>query len=75
MFYRNTTMRNTIKTVILFSFVMMQMNVLSQTILPLYNGSIPNSKPAPDEETSIVGDDKKLRIHKISRPTLTALLQ
>ena len=32
------------------------------------------AKQAPDEETSIVGDDKKLRIHKISRPTLTVYL-
>jgi len=47
--------------------------VRSQTVMPLYSGSIPNSKPGRDLETSDSGDGI-LRIGKISRPTLTVYL-
>jgi acetyl esterase/lipase len=45
----------------------------SQTVMPLYSGSIPNSKPGPDLETS-ESEGGILRIGKISRPTLTIYL-
>jgi acetyl esterase/lipase len=45
----------------------------SQTVLPLYD-SIPNSKPAPDEEKSDADQSGKVRISNISRPTLTVYL-
>ena len=48
--------------------------VSSQTTLPLYNDSIPNSIPAPDEETSEINGDNVLIVSKISRPTLTVYL-
>jgi acetyl esterase/lipase len=44
----------------------------SQTVLPLYADSIPNSKPVPDEEKS--DTDRIVRITKVSRPTLTVYL-
>ncbi|MDP4248636.1 MAG: alpha/beta hydrolase [Bacteroidota bacterium] len=46
----------------------------AQIVLPLYPGKIPNSKPAPDEETSEYDADGLLIISKISRPTLTVCL-
>lgn len=39
---------------------------------PLYDGDIPNSKPAPDGEIRNLGDDVAIR--KVSRPTYTAYL-
>src|ERR1700748_1732040 len=45
---------------------------LTQTVIPLYKDSIPNSKPGPDEETQT--KDGILRISKVSRPTLTIFL-
>lgn len=45
----------------------------SQTIIPLYKDSIPNSKPSTDKESSRTeGENKILIIDKVSRPTLTA---
>jgi acetyl esterase/lipase len=46
----------------------------SQTVMPLYDDSIPNSKPHPDEEQSEYTKDSVLIIRKISRPTLTLFL-
>lgn len=43
----------------------------SQTIMPLYEDSIPNSKNTPDEEKSDTDQNGILRISKVSRPTLT----
>ena len=43
----------------------------SQTIIPLYTDSIPNSKPTRDEEKSEINKDSILIISKISRPALT----
>jgi acetyl esterase/lipase len=48
---------------------------LAQTVIPLYDGKIPNSKDTPDEEVSeYKGEDSILIISKISRPTLTIFL-
>lgn len=46
----------------------------SQTAMPLYNGSIPNAKQTPDEETSEINKDSILIISKISQPTLSVYL-
>lgn len=43
--------------------------LMSQEVIPLYKDSIPNSKPAPDEEKSEL-QHGILIISKISRPTL-----
>jgi acetyl esterase/lipase len=48
--------------------------VRAQTVMPLYTGAIPNSKPGPDEETSHYENDSILIIGKVSRPTLTVFL-
>ena len=47
----------------------------SQTIIPLYKDSIPNSKPSPNEESSTYeGENKILIVHNVSRPSLTVFL-
>lgn len=48
--------------------------VFSQTIIPLYTDSIPNSKLAPDEEKSEISKDSILIVSKVSRPTLSIYL-
>ncbi len=44
--------------------------LLAQTEMPLYNGTVPNSKPAPNKESSVTGNNVT-RISKVSVPTLT----
>jgi acetyl esterase/lipase len=46
----------------------------SQTVIPLYADSIPNSIPGPDEEKSEINKDSVLIISKVSRPTLSLYL-
>ncbi len=46
----------------------------TQTIMPLYPDSIPNSRPIPDREKSGSDNEGRLIISKISRPTLTLFL-
>jgi acetyl esterase/lipase len=47
----------------------------SQTVIPLYKDSIPNSKFSADKETSKTeGENKILIISNVSRPSLTAFL-
>lgn len=48
--------------------------LFSQTIIPLYTDSIPNSKPGPDEEKSEMSKDSILIVSKVSRPTLSIYL-
>ena len=43
----------------------------SQTVMPLYKDSIPNSKWIPDTETSEINADSILIVHNITRPTLS----
>lgn len=43
----------------------------AQKVIPLYTGSIPNSKPVKDEEMSEISPEHILIISKVSRPTLT----
>ena len=43
----------------------------AQTVLPLYEGVIPNSKPSANKEKSVTDAAGILRISKVSVPTLT----
>ena len=52
----------------------MQVAAFSQQIIPLYNGAIPLSKNAADQERTEVGTDGITRIFAISRPTLNVFL-
>ena len=57
-----------------FTTIVSCSHTASQTVLPLYSESIPNSKPTPDEETSAINKDSVLIISNISRPTLSVYL-
>src|SRR5690349_7005033 len=50
------------------------LNIYSQQVLPLYGGKIPNSKPAPNTESSEINEDSVLIVSNVSRPTLTVFL-
>jgi acetyl esterase/lipase len=43
----------------------------AQTLMPLYDGKIPNSRQSPDLENSRYERDSVLIVSKVSRPTLT----
>ena len=59
-----------------FIYVFFMLTSFSQTIIPLYKDSIPNSKPSPNEESSTYeGENKILIVHNVSRPSLTVFLQ
>ena len=48
---------------------------ISQTVIPLYNDSIPNSKPSANIESSTYeGENKILIVHHVSQPSLTVFL-
>ena len=61
---------------LLFFFVALlhSLPAFSQKVIPLYKGSIPNSRPSPDEEKSEISKDGILLISKVSRPTLSIYL-
>lgn len=60
------------RTLVTLSFFCFAQAAMSQTTIPLYPDSIPNSKPTPDKESSAVGaTDGRLRISNVTRPTLT----
>ena len=59
---------------LLFFFFMMSNLVYSQTVLPLYDGPIPNSLDVPNEETSERRDNGIQIVSKVSQPTLTIYL-
>lgn len=58
------------KLVLLISSLMIAAAVHAQQEMPLYNGSVPNSKPATNKENSVTKDNVT-RISKVSVPTLT----
>ena len=56
-----------------FAIAIMPLLAMSQTIIPLYKDSIPNSIPSKDEETTEYTNGI-MTISKISRPTLSIFL-
>ncbi len=51
-------------------FIVLMSPVMAQTTIPLYNGTIPNSKPSPDKEKTELHDGITI-VSRISIPTLT----
>ena len=49
-------------------------NLKAQTVVPLYEGAIPNSKPSVNRETSAINSDGVLIISHVSQPSLTIFL-
>src|SRR3954454_13035509 len=64
------------RTILLFLLItsMFCTHSSSQSIMPLYKDSIPNSKWTPDTETSEINEDSVLIVHNITRPTLSIYL-
>jgi acetyl esterase/lipase len=58
---------------LIFLFYFTPLLMMSQTIIPLYKGSIPNSKPTKDEEKTELSDGIII-ISKVSKPTLSIFL-
>ena len=64
-----------VRKIALFIFTCCSMTTLlhSQTVLPLYKDSIPNSRPTTDSEET-TNENGIIIVRKISRPTLTVFL-
>ena len=58
------------KTSLIITAMFTSIVLLAQTEMPLYNGSVPNSKLAPNKESSLTRDNVT-RISKVSIPTLS----
>jgi len=60
-----------------FYFLLLTLSSFSmqaQTVIPLYEGEIPNARPVPDREYSWIERDSVLIVSRVSRPTLTIFL-
>ena len=57
-----------------FMSSLINFTAFSQTIIPLYQKDIPNSKASLNEEKSEINADGRLNISKVSRPTLSIYL-
>jgi acetyl esterase/lipase len=63
------------RLLLLFIYSNLYMVSFSQTVMPLYTDSIPNSKSSPNKESSTYeGENKILIVHNVSRPSLTVFL-
>ena len=61
------------KRLICFISILLTVKANSQSIaeMELYKGKVPNSTNAPNKENTIVGDDKVMRVAKVSVPSIT----
>jgi acetyl esterase/lipase len=66
-------LRTSLILCVLFTAVFCVKNSFAQVTMPLYVGAVPNSKPAPNLETSQIRDSI-LIISKISVPAITAYI-
>jgi acetyl esterase/lipase len=58
----------------LFAFILFSMSsiVYAQQVIPLYDGPVPNSKPAPGYQEKLTERNNRIGITKVITPTLTA---
>jgi acetyl esterase/lipase len=59
-----------LKSILVIFCIFYSLNMKSQTIIPLYEGEIPNSKPTINREKSVTDAAGIERISKVSIPTL-----
>ena len=61
------------KKIICLGSVLFIINASAQSIaeMELYKGKVPNSTNAPNKENTIIGDDKVMRVAKVSVPSIT----
>jgi acetyl esterase/lipase len=62
------------KSTFLFLFLAVTMNAAAQTIIPLYPGAVPNSKPYAMKEIRMESNGQLVGFRKISEPTLAVYL-
>jgi len=62
------------KISILFLFLVISMHSAAQTVIPLYPGSVPNSKPYTMKEIRMESNGLLVGFRKISQPTLAVYL-
>ena len=58
----------------LLSLLLLAAPVMAQSTLPLYSGSIPDSKPSDVRETSVTESGNRVRISNVVQPTLTVFM-
>ena len=61
------------KKIICLSSILFIINASAQSIaeMELYKGKVPNSTAAPNKENTTIGDDKVMRVAKVSVPSIT----
>src|SRR5688500_2622867 len=61
------------KKMISFTFILFIITANAQSIaeMELYKGKVTNSTIAPNKENSVIGDDKVMRVTKVSVPSIT----
>ncbi|HET6766382.1 MAG TPA: alpha/beta hydrolase, partial [Chitinophagaceae bacterium] len=56
---------------LIFSLSIINANAQSIAEIELYKGRVPNSTNSPNKETTTTGDDKVMRIARVSMPSIT----
>ena len=61
------------KKIICFASILFFLSANAQSIaeMELYKGKVPNSTNAPNKENTVIGDDKVMRVAKVSVPSIT----
>jgi acetyl esterase/lipase len=68
------TKKTTISYLFCLFFIFSFFHMRAQTIIPLYDGDIPNSRPVADRENSRYERDSVLIVSNVSHPTLSVFL-
>jgi acetyl esterase/lipase len=63
-----------LKPLLLMTLLASSVSAMSQTLIPLYAGKIPNSKNVQDQEVKNVDQKGQIRYSKVSKPTLQIFL-
>ena len=58
----------------LLPLLLLSAPVMAQSVLPLYSGTIPDSKPSDVRETSVTESGNRVRISNVVQPTLTVFV-
>jgi acetyl esterase/lipase len=61
------------KSLVCFTSILLIINANAQSIaeMELYKGKVPNSTNAPNKENTVIGEDKVMRVAKVSIPSIT----
>ena len=62
------------RTILGYLLLLLAAPVMAQSTLPLYSGTIPDSKPSEVRETSVTESGNRVRISNVVQPTLTVFV-